>query len=226
MPRRHAVQLAWCALLLLSCVSLGSAIRIVGKFLDPSNEQNIGEAKVTLPPQMRSGETARISWEGVKAVLGATSRDDGFGAVVESGGDSVRLFLMAPDSSPLGYGVATLPSTPQNDTLLSIQLPNTPGGNNFYDWTVPELGEGTFSGLVIGMESSPYELDLRGDEFYQIVFDAKYIVFSNDFNISNAGESSGGLSGRGCVCAGLALLHCAHEHTLLLPLIFPPPASR
>jgi hypothetical protein len=192
MFRHHPVQLAWYALLLLSCVSLSSAVNVVGKFIDKNNEENIGEAKVTLPTQMRSGETVRISWEGVKAVTGFTHRVDGEeDSVLESGGDSVRLFLMAPDNSPIGYGVATLASTPQNDTLLSIQLPNTPGGNNFYDWTVPELGAGTFAGLVIGMESSPYELDLRGDDFYQTVFDAKYIVFSNEFSISDGGELGG-----------------------------------
>jgi hypothetical protein len=213
---------------LLLTVSLGSAVNVVGKFVDSLNEENIGEAKVTLPTQMRSGETVRVSWEGVKAVTGLTSRDTvKKEPVLESGGDSVRLFLMAPDSSPTGYGVATLASTPENDTLLSIQLPNTPGGNNFYDWTVPELGAGTFAGLVIGMESSPYELDLRGDDFYQIVFAAKYIVFSNEFYIiSDGGELGGGVSEWGRVCAGLALPHRGHEYMCYIAsLIFPLPTS-
>ena len=171
--------------ILSCCASVSARSDVVGKFLTGPNQENIGEAQVTLPTSMRSGETVRISWEGVKAVTGGTARETGR-PIIESGGDSVRLFLVVSNGSPQGFGVAQLPGAAEGDIIFGIQVPNVPGGDNFYDWAVPDLG-GSFGNLFIAMESSPYELDLRGDDFYQIVFLNKYIVLSNEFQISNNG---------------------------------------
>ena len=200
MGQRATLWRAIALWVLLSCcasVSAQKSKNVLGKFFDRENQQNIGEAQVTLPTSLRSGETVRISWEGVKAVTGGTSGVNEMGEtepIIESGGDSVRLFLVVSNASPQGFGVAQLPGAAEGDIIFGIQVPNVPGGNNFYDWTVPDLG-GSFGNLFIAMESSPYELDLRGDDFYQIVFSNKYIVLSNEFQISDNGTQAAGWAG-------------------------------